>query len=41
MKVPILGFPFGNPKKKCHLDVAPQKITEYIIGRGMVFLPKG
>jgi hypothetical protein len=22
-KVPILGLPFENPKKKCHLDVTP------------------
>jgi hypothetical protein len=24
-KVPILGLPLENPKKKCHLDVAPMK----------------
>jgi len=22
-RVPVLGFPFGNLGKKCHLDVAP------------------
>ncbi len=22
IRVPILGFPLGSPRKKCHLDVA-------------------
>jgi hypothetical protein len=25
IRVLILGFPFGNPEKKCHLDVALTK----------------
>jgi hypothetical protein len=25
VKVLILGLSFGNPRKKCHLDVAPMK----------------
>jgi hypothetical protein len=38
--VPILGLPFESPKKKCHLDVAPWKVIEYIIRRGMVLPPE-
>jgi hypothetical protein len=39
-KVPILGLPLRSPKKKCHLDVAQQRVTKYIIGRGMMPPPK-
>jgi len=31
----ILGLPFGSPRKKCHLDVAPTRsCKEYYMGEG-------
>jgi hypothetical protein len=40
-KILIFELPFEIPGKKCHLDVALQKVIEYIIGKGVVPLPKG
>jgi hypothetical protein len=35
----ILGFPFGSPKTKCHLDVGlVERHREYIRGK-VVWLP--
>jgi len=42
VKVLILELPLENPKKKCDLNVTPQIVTKYIIGKGMsMLLPKG
>jgi hypothetical protein len=41
IQVVILGLPLISHRNKCHLDVAPQKVTKYNIGKGVVPLLKG